>query len=376
MHYIDILSTRKQPRGKNGSGAANAAVTVDAIVDGGSTWVKVSLVTNNRLLFDLAKQGWASEGSDTDEASGEDAPAKSNLSDDDDDIPIVKNARDLCRAAQSYRARTKTPVVHMILPRIQPGKLKEVDGILERCRAAGAILHCGEDLSPVPSIADAMHEMAVDPISTFSDTLNIDCTILLALVSDFSHAKVSKEPWFHKALHRQVEIEGNENLLPSLLYPALKGKELVTTKEAAKRMREIVNTIGTPSEKARTAIMMGDDTEKSQAEVIKAMQEFSSIHEVPAEWQLPIRAVEYNEEECQKALPAIAETIGKDMTAINKSVFLYGWSTGRTTITSNRVAVKQIDAELEKQEDLDESVWPKIWRKSAYHHENLTRYNH
>ena len=202
--------------------------------------------------------------------------------------------------------------------------------------------------------------MAPDPISSFSETLNIDCTILLALVSEFSHAKVSKEPWFHTALQRQVEIEDNENLLPSLLYPALGSHKLVCTYEAANRMREIVDTIGTPSEKARTAIMMGDDTSKTQEQLVQEVQQWSA-YTVPAEWQLPIPIVDQNANDCQSNLSQQAQSAGESMTAINRSVFLYGWATGRTTITSNRSVVKQIENDLEKFENLDDSVWPSIW---------------
>lgn len=350
MHHVGLVS-----KVKNASERKNAAVTVDAITDDGLTWIKVSLVTNTRLLFDLAKQGWHSDGSDE-----EDGDVVFGADEDDLDVPLVKNAKDLCQAAKSYRARTRIPAVHLILPRVQPGETDEVDAILDECRAAGATVFCGDDLESTPSLEKALPIMAPDPFTKFSDILNIDCTILLALVSEFSHAKVSKEPWFHKSLQRQVEIEGNENLLPALLYPALGDHKLVCTKEASIRMREIVDTIGTPSEKARTAIMMGDDQSKSQEELVEEMQSWSA-YEVPRSWQLPIQVVDENEGNCQANLPPESATANKNMTAINRSVFLYGWATGHTTITSNRTVVKQLEHDLGKYEDLDESVWPSIW---------------
>ena len=42
-------------------------------------------------------------------------------------------------------------------------------------------------------------------------------------------------------------------------------------------------------------------------------------------------------------------------------MFLYGWGSGNTTITSNRTVVKQIEGGLDKYEDLNESTWPSIW---------------
>ncbi|SMQ47918.1 unnamed protein product [Zymoseptoria tritici ST99CH_3D7] len=351
LHHVDLNAEGNGTR----PGRKSDRATVDTLTDGGLTWTKVSLVTNTRLLFDLAKQGWQSDGSEDDEEGS--FPVSS---DDDDDVPLVKTAKELCLASHSYRVRTRKPVVNLVLPRIILGETDEIDKIIAKCRAAGATVFTEKDLVPAPAITDALHNMAADPIDDFSSTLNIDCTILLALVSEFSHAKVHKEPWFHKSLQRQVEIEGNENLLPAILYPALGARSLVCTREAAVRMKEIVDTIGTPSEKARTAILMSDDASKSQSELVDEMQQWSS-YLVPKEWQLPIRVIDQDEDECQKSLPQEALTVCQNMTAINRSVFAYGWASGRTTITSNRTVVKQIENDLEKFEDVDGSVWPKIW---------------
>ncbi|KAK5167606.1 uncharacterized protein LTR77_007305 [Saxophila tyrrhenica] len=328
---------------------------VDVIDDGGRTWTKISLVTNTRLLFDLAKEGWDSGGSDNE---SEDAQSDAKSADDDTEIPLVKTARELARASKAFRVRTRHPVVYLILPRIKLGETPEVDNIIEKCRKTGVIVICGEDTRPPVPFETAAPIMATDVLTTFSDVLNIDCTILLALVSEFSHAKVSKEPWFHTALQRQVEIEDNENLLPSLLYPAMKGHPLVCTFEAAKRMREIVDTIGTPSEKARTAIFMGNDTPTEN--LISELQEWSA-YAVPSDLQLPIRVLEQDQSDLQSSLPKEAASVREHLTEINNSVFMYGWATGRTTITSNRIVTKQIDSELEQFSDLDDSVWPKIW---------------
>ncbi|KYG41303.1 hypothetical protein M433DRAFT_8060 [Acidomyces richmondensis BFW] len=332
-------------------------VTVDAIVDGGRTWIKASLVTNQRLLFDLAKQGWVSDGSEDDECDSGGAPSQA---DDKFDIPMAKTAKTLANAAKCFRSRTKIPRIHMMLPRVHPGKIPEIDAILDDCERAGVTLYCGQNVPLSLDIDSAVRNMAPDPLKLFSNTLNIDCTILLALVSDFSHAKVHKEVWFHKALCRQVEIEDAENLLPSLLYPAIRGHKLVCTKEAMKRMREIVETIGTTSEKARTAILLSDDPAKSPAQLVREMQEWSA-YAVPSDWNLPIRVVDTNEGDCHKYLPAEAIKAVEGQSEINRSVFLHGWATRCTTITSNRVAVKQIEGNLEKFQDLEDSIWPSIW---------------
>ena len=343
-------------QGKRKGDKQNATV-VDAITENGRVWTKVSLVTNTRIIFDLAKQGWDSAGSDSD-ADFEPSPAMN--ADDDRDIPLLKTCKDLIKSSQQFRVRTRKPIVHLILPRVELGVTAEVDTVIKDCRAVGILVHCGKDNTPEHSLEDALQTMAPNPMTSFTDALNIDCTILLALVSDFSHAKISKESWFHQALQRQVEIEDNENLLPSLLYPAMADRELVCTEEAAKRMREIVDTIGTPSEKARTALLMGDEASWSAEKLREEMQEWSA-YLVPSEWKLPIRAVDMNENGCQSSLPVEAAAVAPEMTSINHSVFMYGWASGRTTITSNRIVVKQIEKKLDAYDNLDDSIWPKIW---------------
>ena len=364
--YFDLPGGKTEiahskPNGGNGkiSGKQKrlkaCSTVVDAMTDGGLSWTKVSLVTNTRLLFDLAKQGWESGGSSDENED----PFPDDRSDDDRDIPLLKTAKELANAASSMRIRTRHPKVTLILPRIVQGAQDEIDKVIADCEAAGVVVHSGDDMPSPPGITEAIPLIAPDPFETFSKALNIDCTILLAVVSEFSHAKVSKEPWFHTALQRQVEIEDNENLLPSLLYPAMWNHRLVCTKEAAKRMREIVDTIGTPSEKARTAILMGDGG-KTHEELIEEMQQWSA-YKVPTEWRLPIEIIDQNEDDCQSKLPAQADHVIQEHTAINKSVFLYGWASGNTTITSNRTVVKQIENELDKYEDLDDRIWPSIW---------------
>lgn len=201
-----------------------------------------------------------------------------------------------------------------------------------------------------------MPHLLTNPFASFTSTLNIDCTILLALVSDFSHCSVSAEPWFHRALKRQLEIEDEENLLPNLLYPALANRNLVCTDEAARRMREIVDTIGTLGEKQRTKLLMGD-TALSASDLRKELESLSRF-EVPVSLQLPI--LTQVPEEAPMTLPPSAKAVKEQLTSINQSVFLHGWAGCITTVTSNRTVVKQIENILAK-EASDEKEWPLIW---------------
>lgn len=357
MHQSKCGRSRK---GKK-KGYKEEAVIVDAITDGGRTWNKVSLVSNTRLLFDLAKQGWECSDSDDDGADNDELVfGSAKYKDDDFDVPLIKTAKQLSRASNVYRIRTKHPSVRLILPRIERGDSVEIDRILQRCEALGIVTICSGDLRPQVQFESALQTMARDPVMDFSDILNIDCTILLALVSDFSHAEVPKESWFHRGLQRQVEVEGNEKLLPSLLYPVLGNLQLSCTKQAVDRMREIVETIGTPTEKARTNILFRDDALDTQIGLVENLQQLSA-YPVPTDIQLPIVIVNQELGNYQSCLPDVAKLVSTEMSLLNRSVFLYGWAEGRTTITSNRNVVKQIQNGLERFEDLDDSVFPSIW---------------
>lgn len=397
---------------------------VDIVGKNGLEWTKVSLITNTRLLFDKAKQGWeeVSSSEDDDDDDNEEYGVKvgekiknGKEEEDDNDVPLVRMAKDLFKAANVVRIRTNHPRIRLVLPKIEEGQIDEIDDILATLRNLGCIVDTAEQNLASPSLERVVHKLLTDPFAELTQTLNIDCTILLALVSDFSHCSVEAEPWFHRALKRQVEIEDKENLLPNLLYPAISNHVLVCTKEAAKRMIEIVETIGTPGEKARTKLIMASGdmpdepvSEEAAKKLRDELQEWSKF-EVPSTLNLPIKivdsgvrltnaapnptivslseettppttssssssapatqATEATETETEtdpdpdpilSHLPPSAIQIKKNLTWINQSVFLHGWANGRSTITSNRTVVKQIDNLLEAYAQ-SEGEWPSIW---------------
>lgn len=214
---------------------------VDIVADDGATWIKVATVTERTLLFDIAKQGWELGSSSSD---GE-GPSRPRDDDDDDDVPLLKTAKELCKAAQANRFRYQHPHVRIVLTNIREGRQDAIDKILERIRHLDVEV-VSEDEAVSVDLQEAFARMVGDPLDCLrgTSTANICCTILLAIVSDLSNCNVAKEPWLHTATNRQIEQERDESLLPSLLYPALGARELVSTFDAVKRMLEIVVTIG------------------------------------------------------------------------------------------------------------------------------------
>lgn len=384
---------------------------VDIVSDNGAEWIKVSTITETRLLFELAKQGWeqasssASDDDDCDSSSSlnnDHQPDSGSGSDSDDDaISILKTAESLSRASHATRIRYKHPRVHFVLPKIRPNHIPAIDALLLSITQTGATLTLAPTYPPLPpSLPAALPRLLVNPFAHFTPTLNIDCTILLALVSDLSHARVPAQSWFHRATRRQIEMEDAQNLLPALLYPAMGNRELVCTREAAVRMREIVGVIGTENERVRARLVLGEGEWRGRGggAMVEGMRGVSE-HEVPGEWRLPIRVVDAEDgrfvDDCgddddddgvsavaavvegeaikvsaegtsstSTPLPRISTKVSALLTPINRSVFLYGWRSGYTTLTSNRTVVRQIESTVEEGREgaEDEDVeGPQVW---------------
>ncbi|PYI28406.1 hypothetical protein BP00DRAFT_488799 [Aspergillus indologenus CBS 114.80] len=355
------------------------SVFVDIVADDGEEWVKVSTISETRLLFEMAKKGW--EADESEEEDGEEAPRTvlrnyedgvgTDDEDDEDEIELVKLASDLRKAANVTRVRYRTPRLRFVIPKIEEGSSPEIDGLLKVIRGYGIDVTCGENVYSSQSEttqAEALERLLPKPFKHFTSTLNMDCTLLLAAVSDLSHYKdISTSPTHHKAINRQIEVEHSRPLLPTELWPAMVGRDLVCTEEAAQRMQEIVNIIGTETEKQRMRILMGHESfaECTREGLIEAYQKLSD-YEIPADWRLPVMTVNAKPTIASAKdlarLPPVYEKVEQVLSDINHSVFLYGWAAGVMTISSNRTVVKQIESIVEKNRGADNSLeGPSIW---------------
>ncbi|MCJ1376972.1 hypothetical protein MMC17_000062 [Xylographa soralifera] len=365
---------------------------VDIVAEDGEVWIKVSTITESRLLFEKAKAGWEELDSDSDTegaerdgrrvvAEGADpVPAGdedyTSEDEDDDRVELLKIAEDLHRAASKVYIRYRHPRILFILPKIVEGHNSAVDAILAEIRATGAKVQCAsgsfpsgtltngafinQDADASAGLTNTFSRLLIDPLIYLTPTLNIDCTILLALVSDLSHSTLDPSPTLHRAIRRQIDLEANEKLLPSSLYPAMAGRDLVCTSLAAKRMREIVEQIGTPSERLRTELLLGEGkagTSKTPAELLAGLAK-TSEYTVPEDWRLPIRVEDGAYD--LSALPAVAERVKEVLTEINRSVFFYGWTRGWTTVSSNRTVAKLIEGVVENEGE-EGDVGPMVW---------------
>ncbi|KAJ5636133.1 uncharacterized protein N7484_009446 [Penicillium longicatenatum] len=353
------------------------SIFVDIVAGDGTEWVKVSTISESRLLFEMAKKGWEADSEDEFSGSGSEGPARRTVlrnfdgedpgqDDDDDDLELIKLARDLRKAADATRVRYRHPRLRIVLPKIEEGNVPEIDDILAEMRSYGIQVECQDSLSAKIGSTD-LTRLLPQPFKHFTSILNVDCTLLLAMVSDLSHIKnLPILPSFHRAIVRQIEVDKEMPLLPSELWPAMGSRELVCTSEAGTRMREIVNLLGTDTEKARMRIVMGDPSEDGGSEsLIKQFQALSD-HHVPNHWKLPVRVIDaqpvIDAGLAEGKLPRVADEVAEGLSDINYSVFMYGWVTGTTTITSNRTIDKQIETTIEKNRDNDEGLeGPLVW---------------
>ncbi|MCJ1371999.1 hypothetical protein MMC20_003220 [Loxospora ochrophaea] len=363
---------------------------VDIVAQNGEEWIKVSTVTEARLLFEKAKAHWE-DASSSPEESDEEEKEKEEMNDElvaaisplnhnhnflpttalkesskqnpnndpNHKLELLTVAHDLRLASLATRIRYKHPTIRFVLPKVSSGTSPEIDSIITSIRNTGVIVHCANNppphsspLIPIP-LPTLFPSLLPSPFPPLTPTLNLDCTILLALVSDLSHippttilsssssssqtpTTTTTPPTLHPSLLRQLTLETSSPLLPTTLYPALSSRHLVCTSPAATRMREITAQIGTPSEQARAELIFSSPSPLS-----------SSASTLTTHLRLPIRIVPASDSATTplllSRLPPVAKSVAAKLSPINQSVFLYGWAEGIATVSSNRGVVRVVE---------------------------------
>ena len=354
-------------------------ILVDIVADDGLEWIKVSTVAEKRLLFELAKEGWEgyyadSESDDDDNQTNCNLPAANGTN--APTLELVRLAQDLQTAAKETRVRFRHPRIRFVLPKITEGRLQDIDAIIADIRATGARVECGVPERLLDHPTSSVH-MLHSPTTPLTTRLNIDCTILLALISDISHLPRTSLPpcpnphsngTYHSAIRHQIDVEEQSPFLLNDLYPILEDRDLECTHVAANRMREIVDVMGTPDEKERAFILLGEGKYKGKSEdgLRCAMSQCSS-HHVPANVRFPIKVVHFTPDmalSCDRGdearhdmspmsagsmetFKAVAEQLldvfPGGLSEINASVFFHGWSQDIVTVTSNRAVAAGIE---------------------------------
>jgi hypothetical protein len=162
--------------------------------------------------------------------------------------------------------------------------------------------------------------------------------------------RVDPEDWHNRSISRQRELEKEDPLLPGSVWPACGARTLLCTREAAVRMQEIVDTIGTETEKKRATLVLNLDNNAllSRNQRLEEFQKLSD-YAIPLEWKLPIEIVDIEMTCIMSKLPRVAEKVSEVLISINRAVFLFGWSASMTTLSSNGTVAKEIEVVIERE---------------------------
>jgi len=306
---------------------------IDIICDGGLSWYKISTITNRRLLFDMAKEAVYFGDSDDDDSADGAAP-------DFSDIPLMKLAVHLKTIAQGHQIRNLCPTPCLALPRIVEGEHVQIDSFIKVCRDTGVKVFCGNSANSSRPLSESLlHEMVPGPMRDLTTELNIDTSILVALISDISHSQLTIQPWFGQSQQDHINLESREPLIPRVCS-LLGNHTLVCTKEAVRSLARIVHTMGTNDENARAHLLLAPNDEATREQRVDEFRALS-IHSdsIPTCLQLPIRIVEPDfdtrDNENDRQLYGCVLDGLHVLEQPGRSVFSCGVAKGLTTVTSN-----------------------------------------
>jgi hypothetical protein len=396
--YVDNVSFPRSPRApvipgvgwiryKNGP-FQERPVVIDAVIDSGATWLKFMSISTRTLEFQVLSDGTESD----DEATG-------NLS---GHSMFVETIIKIVNAARWNHC----PHVHLVLPRLVEGESDVVDKVLSAVRnmtdgqGVKITISCANSkfmTSNVPELCAAIpalvggRELSVgDDCRRLTPVVNLDPTVLTSLVSDLHHGPIPLQPqaqqeliaYTQSALHSDDDVEESgqvprNEILAKVLLPALRGRKLVCTKFAAKYFRQLIGAISTSSEEFRASLILPPEgAEKTHNELVAELQKWSNVT-IPHDLLLPIEIIDditvENVERLvsSKKLPPMALEVARDLSPLNRSIYLYGWANRVTTVTGHRGINRQVQLSVARHwklgpDDRPPDVWHRLLSGSLF----------
>ena len=206
-------------------------VTIDLVSDDGLRWIKLRMCSSFEHKIEFEESDSSSD-SEVDEVEGI--------------APIVKQALGLKRAAFLNQFHFKEPEIEYKFLSMQSKDFPPV--VLNSLTAIGIKVSFGLN-----------ENTKLDGYHYLTNTVNLDVTTLIAMVSDISHrfATIPAEAFDSKPLVMQRAMEANSQILPAL-SKIFKGRKLVCCLAAFEKFREIVSTIGGPFEQSRAKYLFPD----------------------------------------------------------------------------------------------------------------------
>lgn len=348
------------------------------IVDGGCSWLCIRTIGEAKLARQMTDAGW----SWGDHKQGDQVDV-----DEWEDIPFVSHVQRLVNASRINRWEYAFPKIILVLTAIDLTTAHpDVKILLDQLHRLDSMVKIeihGSDsdfLKEPPLLGVAIRSLLTDPHAGLTPTLNLDHTILIDLISDITHLVLEPQEWQAPTTRAQIEEENMHEggVMATTLYSLLKGRKLECTQEVARHFHEVLRTVGTSLERTRGRILVPDPSKPfSPSELITTHEAFNarSLRPVPASVQIPItvRPVEYTMGfiaylTVTGALPPAAFKVcepggvARNFPPAKRSVYVHGWATGNTTLTSNKEISGQMKTWVEAARTNDWEKGPRIWK--------------
>ncbi|KAL2257335.1 hypothetical protein VTK26DRAFT_316 [Humicola hyalothermophila] len=365
-------------------------VAIDAVVDSGATWIKFISISPKTLEYQVMAEGWASESEDEgDSGDADEGLGHTEFADTVNKIVLA--------ARWNYCHR-----VHLMLPGLREGQSQDVDRMIRFIRhkiGGGDVsvqVSCADSpffTEPPPPLDDAIASLIQgrDPLvgedcGRLTETVNLDPSALVALVTDLHHGPVPLQPESQRRIIAQSildhetenhnELVPRQDILPTVLYPALRGRTLVCTESAAAYFRRLIGAISTHSEEVRASLILPASEPSSSpspttATLLQTLQAWSAIP-VPADLRLPVRIVpdvalsDIAPLVSAGRLPPMARGVAADLSPLNRSVYCYGWAEGVSTVTGHRGIERMVRLSVARHWDRAEprdARPPDVWHR-------------
>ncbi|KAK3331801.1 hypothetical protein B0T19DRAFT_413998 [Cercophora scortea] len=386
-------------------------INIDAVVDCGATWLKFMSISPKSLAFQVVTEGWES---DEDEDEGEDEHGR-GAGDGLGNTEFAESIKKIVLAARWNHCHH----IHLILSSLQEGVSDEIDTMVAYVREriggpdVSVTVSCAgspflTDEPPpldeaLSALIDDRDKLVSEECSRLTQTVNLDPSVLVSLVTDLHHGPIAQQSLplqqiiTKSILHHETEnneLVSRQDILANVLYPALRGRKLVCTRFAAKYFQRVIESISTHSEEIRARMILppgafSEGVDKEHAGVVangegpedenslrRRFQEWSNVP-VPEDLHLPVEVVDdvdladVERLILEKKLPPMAMGVAKDLSLLNRSVYLYGWANKLTTISGHRGIERQVTMSVathwtrasDDKPDAPNDYPPDLWHK-------------
>jgi hypothetical protein len=128
--------------------------------------------------------------------------------------------------------------------------------------------------------------------------------------------------------------------LPTSVFPALQGRDLVCSADSADHLRSLVAQIGIATEKERASLLFSDDF--GPEEILRRLDKLCD-YVIPADIRLPIRTVTLEQDSINRLTPFARKTL-LQFHPVNRSTLAMSWlgNESTTILTANKTAANKL----------------------------------